>query len=347
MLCILGPTASGKTRYAVECAKRIAEIFAKEGKNQIAEIISADSRQVYKDMTIGSGKDIQEYENIPYHLIDIVEAGEKYNLFLYQKDFFNVYHKIIERGNYPILCGGSGLYVEAVCKGYTLKEIEPHRELREEIEKFSLKTLEQIITDLKALKGNTPHNHTDFDTAKRAVRAIEIELFTPPKFTYNNGEKQLLFSEYLEKIGSLFKKYNLSSHLSDSLLENIYNIYSQEQNNKEKGEKYINPDNIKFIALNPNRDTRNKKIDIRLQQRLESGMIEEVKMLLDRGIKEEDLIYYGLEYKFITQYLRGDFSYEYMKEHLAIAIHQFAKRQMTWLRGMEKRGIKIEWIDLD
>lgn len=291
MLCIVGPTASGKTKFAVWCAGELERVVGKRG-----EIISADSRQVYKGMTIGTGKDLNEYGGIKYHLIDIVSAGEKYNLFQFKQDFQRAYSQIVSTGNFPILCGGSGLYVEAICKDYDLKAVVPNTELREKLEKKNMDQLVQMLTSLKLKKGTAPHNITDFDTKKRVIRAIEIEL----------AEED----ERVVGIGG-----------------NLNNL------------------KIKVLGLNPPRDIRNAKIDKRLQERLQSGMVEEVKGLLDSGILPEDLIYYGLEYKYITQYLMGEFSYEYMKEHLAIAIHQFAKRQMTWLRGMERRGIPIEWID--
>lgn len=290
MLCIVGPTASGKTRFAVWCAHEIERL-----KGVKAQIISADSRQVYKDMTLGTGKDLSEYGSVPYHLIDIAEAGEKYNLFQFKRDFQRAYSQTIAAGDFPILCGGSGLYVEAVLKDYDLKAVAPDASLRAELEKKSMEELVQMLTDLKAAKGTVPHNVTDFDTKKRVIRAIEIE--------------RAGFGNESEGIGP----------------------------GKEL--------RIKVLGLNPPRDARNARIDRRLEERLQSGMVEEVKALLDKGIAPDDLIYYGLEYKFITKYLQGEFSYEYMKEHLAIAIHQFAKRQMTWLRGMERRGIPIEWIE--
>ena len=299
MLCIVGPTASGKTRFAVWCAHEIKKLKGVE-----AQIISADSRQVYKDMTLGTGKDLSEYGQVKYHLIDIAQAGEKYNLFQYKQDFQRAYAEIVGEGCFPILCGGSGLYVEAVLKDYDLKAVEPDAELRARLEKKSMEELVQMLTDLKARKGAVPHNVTDFDTKKRVIRAIEIEMGDEGGETCIGGEE------------------------------------THRQEEEKKGLK------VKVLGLNPPREVRNARIDRRLEERLQTGMVEEVKALLDRGIAPEDLIYYGLEYKFITQYLTGEISYEYMKEHLAIAIHQFAKRQMTWLRGMERRGIPIEWIDL-
>lgn len=295
MLVVMGPTASGKTAFAVKVARWINSL-CKSGELPFREcqIISADSRQVYRGMDIGTGKDIAEYGEIPYHLIDIAEAGEKYDLFRYKRDFDKVYSELKAQNVFPILCGGSGLYIEAVCKDYDLKEVAPDPELRAELEKKTMEELVTMLSELKAKHGTTPHNNTDFDTRKRVIRAIEIELA-------------------YDKI-------------------------------PQKEETRIRPEKVHYIALNPDRERRNQRIDRRLEERLNSGMVDEVKALLDKGIKPENLIYYGLEYKFLTQYITGEISYDYMKEHLAIAIHQFAKRQMTWLRGMERRGIKIEWI---
>ena len=301
MLVIMGPTASGKTAFAVSVAREVNRC-CKEGllPYKGCEIISADSRQVYRNMTIGTGKDLAEYAEVPYHLIDIAEAGEKYDLFRYKKDFQEVYKNLRGRNVFPILCGGSGLYIEAVCKDYALREVAPDTELRQKLEQKSMEELIDMLTVLKKEHGSEPHNNTDFDTKKRVIRAIEIELSQGA----DNGGRTMEDAEY-EKIA---------------------------------------PKRIKYLALAPDREIRNKRIDARLEARLCEGMVEEVRALLERGIKAEDLIYYGLEYKFITQYLTGEISYDYMKEHLAIAIHQFAKRQMTWLRGMERRGIEIEWL---
>lgn len=298
MLVVMGPTASGKTAFAVKVARWINSLCS-SGELPFKEchIISADSRQVYRGMDIGTGKDIAEYGEIPYHLIDIAEAGEKYDLFRYKRDFDKVYAELKADNVFPILCGGSGLYIEAVCKGYDLKEVTPDPKLRAELEGKSMEELVGMLSDLKAKHGTVPHNNTDFDTKKRVIRAIEIELAydrIPPK-----------------------------------------------------EETQIRPEKVHYIALNPDRERRNQRIDRRLDERLKAGMVDEVKALLDKGIKPEDLIWYGLEYKFLTQYITGEISFDYMKEHLAIAIHQFAKRQMTWLRGMERRGIKIEWIKTD
>lgn len=304
MLCILGPTASGKTRFAVEAARAFNNLQNNGGGADSAgtaavgaEIISADSRQVYRDMNIGTGKDLGEYAEVPYHLIDIADAGEKYNLFRYKSDFQSVYNEMVARRAFPILCGGSGLYIEAACKGYELKEVAPDPVLRSRLEKLEMPKLVQMLTELKSRNGSEPHNNTDFDSKKRVIRAIEIE----------------------------------KAAVADASAAGAVNANTAAAK-------------VKYIGLNPDRETRNSRINRRLQERLDSGMVEEVKALLDRGIPAEDLIYYGLEYKFITQYLKGDTTYDWMKEHLAIAIHQFAKRQMTWFRGMERRGTEIEWI---
>ena len=295
MLAVMGPTASGKTAFAVKIARWINSL-CKEGALPYSgcHIISADSRQVYRGMDIETGKDIAEYGEIPYHLIDIAEAGEKYDLFRYKKDFQKVYSELKKENIFPILCGGSGLYIEAVCKDYDLKEVAPDPDLRKELEQKSMEELVSMLTDLKTKHGTEPHNNTDFDTRKRVIRAIEIEM------AYDNIP--------------------------------------------QKKESFEGPKKVHYLALNPYRELRNHKIDRRLEERLNNGMVDEVKALLNKGIKPEDLIYYGLEYKFLTQYITGEISYDWMKEHLAIAIHQFAKRQMTWLRGMERRGIKIEWM---
>ncbi len=287
-LCILGPTASGKTRYAVALARYLGECGKK------CEILSADSRQVYRGMDIGTGKDMEEYGDVPVHLVDIVDAGEKYNIFEYQRDFSKAYSDIISRGALPVICGGSGLYIEAATRGYELVEVKPNEQLRAELEPKPMDELIAILTSLKAQKGEKPHNNTDFDTKKRVVRAIEIEMA--------QGDLSV--------------------------------------------EKLPLPQKTLFIGIDVDRDTRNSRIDARLTARLKEGMVEEVKGLLDCGINSEDLIYYGLEYKFITQYLIGQLSYQQMEEGLRIAIHQFAKRQMTWFRGMERKGIKINWIKI-
>lgn len=287
MIAVIGPTASGKTSFAVKLAKEL------KMRGTEAEIISADSRQVYRGMDIGTGKDLSEYTGagVCYHLIDIADAGEKYNLFRYSKDFREVYADLKRRSVYPVLCGGSGLYVEAVTRGYSLPEVPPDPELRKSLEGKSLGELTDILSGMKSL-----HNTTDVDSCKRAVRAIEI-------------------AEYCRK----------HEEVAALACEGL-------------------PSSVRFIGISVDRDERNRRIDARLDARLEEGMVEEVKSLLESGISAEDLIYYGLEYKFVTLYLTGELSYSRMKEKLAIAIHQFAKRQMTWFRGMERRGIEIEWV---
>ena len=287
MITILGPTASGKTPVAAHLAASIG-----------GEIISADSRQVYRRMDIGTGKDLADYTvsslKIPYHLIDIREPGTKYNLFEYQQDFFDAYQDIQSRGAVPILCGGTGLYIEAVLKGYHLSPVPQNQELRDSLEGKSLEELTQMLTELKARTGSNMHNKTDVDSCQRAIRAIEIE-------TYN--------------------------------IEN------------PTPRRELPPVDSVIIGINIDRELRREKITRRLKARLEEGMIDEVKALLDEGIPAEDLIYYGLEYKFVTEYITGKTSYDEMYSRLEIAIHQFAKRQMTWFRGMERRGFEINWID--
>ncbi|MBP9992428.1 MAG: tRNA (adenosine(37)-N6)-dimethylallyltransferase MiaA [Bacteroidales bacterium] len=277
LICILGPTASGKTRYAVELAGRID-----------GEILSGDSRQVYRGMDIGTGKDLEEYGSVPYHLIDIADAGTKYNIYQYQKDFSEAFHDIVSRGKRPVLCGGSGLYIEAVTSGYHLPDVPANEALRKELAALPM---DELIARYEKLRK--PHNKTDYDTKQRLIRALEIALY--------ENEHPVQYSSYL-------------------------------------------PQKTKFIGINVSREERNARIDARLERRLESGMVEEVRGLLESGIPAEDLIYYGLEYKYITLYLTGEMSYATMVERLRIAIHQFAKRQMTWFRGMERRGIRIEWI---
>jgi len=287
MVTILGPTASGKTTLATRLAHTIG-----------GEIISADSRQVYRNMDIGTGKDLADYvvdgKKIPYHLIDIAEAGTKYNLYQYQHDFHVAYQDIVSRDERPILCGGTGLYLEAVLKGYELSPVPQNAELRARLEGKSLAELTQILSDLKAQTGSVMHNTTDVDSCQRAIRAIEIE-------TYN-----------IEHTTALRTMPGI-----DSLI----------------------------IGVNIEREERRRKITARLKQRLDEGMVEEVRGLLNSGIAADDLIYYGLEYKFITEYIIGKLTYEEMFRQLEIAIHQFAKRQMTWFRGMERRGTTIHWVD--
>jgi len=339
LICVLGPTASGKTRYAVKLAREInalladssAEPSAKEkratplaagggarsegvggvlfvaggsAEGPGAEIISADSRQVYRGMDIGTGKDLNEYEEIPYHLMDIVDAGTKYNIFEYQRDFEKVYKDIRDRGGIPILCGGSGLYIEAATCGYSLPEVPPDPQLREELEK---KTDEELIAQLASLKPL--HNTTDYDTRKRLIRALEIAIY--------EAEHPVQRTSFL-------------------------------------------PKNTYYIGTLVSRDERNARIDRRLDARLKEGMVEEIKGLLEgtyqaivpdadgkrRPVPAEDLIYYGLEYKFVTLYIIGELTFEEMRTQLATSIHQFAKRQMTWFRSMERKGITIHWTEV-
>ena len=287
MITILGPTASGKTDIAAHLAAELS-----------AEIISADSRQVYRRMDIGTGKDLADYvvdgKPVPYHLIDIVEPGTKYNLFEYQRDFLEAYNDIRSRGKNVILCGGTGLYIESVLKGYRLIPVPENKELRHELEGKSLLELTSILERLKAENNSNMHNSTDVDTPKRAIRAIEIEM------------------AYKE------------APVEERTFPKIDNV---------------------IIGVGIDRDLRRRKITRRLDQRLKDGMVDEVKSLLDSGIPADDLIYYGLEYKFVTEYILGKSTFEEMRLSLEIAIHQFAKRQMTWFRGMERRGFTIHWID--
>ena len=283
MITILGPTASGKTPLAVALAHQIG-----------GEIISADSRQVYRRMDIGTGKDLEDYQGVPYHLIDIVEPGTKYNLFQYQQDFYDACRQIVERGVTPILCGGTGLYIEAVLKGYMLSPVPQNLELRQRLEDKTLEELTELLRTLKAKNGLVMHNTTDVDSCQRAIRAIEIE------------------------------EYNLHTPAPKRELPPVDSL---------------------IIGVDINREERRQKITRRLKQRLENGMVEEVRGLLDEGIPAEDLIYYGLEYKFVTEYVTDQLTYDEMFTRLEIAIHQFAKRQMTWFRGMERRGFTIHWID--
>ena len=284
LITILGPTASGKTHVAVQLADRLQ-----------AEIISADSRQVYRRMNLGTGKDLDEYcvngHPVPYHLIDIAEPGTKYNLFEYQKDFLEAYNDITAPHKRVILCGGTGLYLESVLRGYRLSPVPQNPELRERLKDKSLAELTDMLSRYKKL-----HNTTDVDSVQRAIRAIEI-------------------ADYYEHTPVDDRPFpTLSS----------YNI-----------------------GIKVDRETRRQRITARLQQRLANGMVDEVKHLLDEGIAPDDLIYYGLEYKYLTLYATGRISYDEMFTQLEIAIHQFAKRQMTWFRGMEKRGIPIHWMEPD
>lgn len=282
LITILGPTASGKTALAAALAARLD-----------TEIISADSRQLYRGMDIGTGKDLADYvvdgKSIPYHLIDICDPGYKYNVFEYQHDFFRVFTALRERGLLPILCGGTGLYIEAVLKGYKLLDVPPNPALRERLGGKSLSELETILASYKVL-----HNKTDVDSVQRAIRAIEIEEF------YRTQAPDV--REYA-------------------------------------------PLNSLIVGVDINRELRREKISRRLRVRLDAGMVDEVRRILSNGVAPEDLIYYGLEYKFLTLYLIGKLTYEEMVSQLEIAIHQFAKRQMTWFRGMERRGCTIHWLD--
>ena len=282
LITILGPTASGKTPLAASLADRLS-----------AEIISGDSRQVYRRMDLGTGKDLADYtvegRQVPYHLIDIVEPGYKYNVFEYQRDFLKAYEEIVAKGKLPILCGGTGMYIESVLKGYRLLPVPENPELRASLEGKSLEELTRILEGYKKL-----HNSTDVDTAKRAIRAIEIEEYykqQPPEYREFPSLKSLI------------------------------------------------------IGVDIDRELRREKITRRLKQRLDEGMVDEVRGLLNEGIPAENLIYYGLEYKFLTQYVIGELTYEEMFLQLETAIHQFAKRQMTWFRGMERRGFTIHWLD--
>ena len=283
MITILGPTASGKTPLAAALARRIG-----------GEILSADSRQVYRRMDIGTGKDLGDYQGVPYHLIDICEPGTRYNLFQYQQDFFTAYEQVRGRGAVPILCGGTGLYIEAVLKGYRLSPVPQNQALRDALEGRSLAELTEMLRQLKARIGTTMHNTTDVDSAQRAIRAIEIE------------------------------QYTLDHPMPLRELPAVESL---------------------IIGVNIDRDLRREKITRRLRARLDEGMADEVRSLLDEGIAPEDLTYYGLEYKYVTEYVVGHLTFDEMFRQLEIAIHQFAKRQMTWFRGMERRGFHIHWID--
>ena len=281
IITLLGPTASGKTALAVALAERLD-----------AEIISADSRQVYRRMDIGTGKDLSEYHlgdhDIPYHLIDICEPGTQYNLFAYQRDFHLAYDEIRARGKQVVLCGGTGLYIESVLKGYHLPDVPANQELREQLKG---KTLDELTDLLRSYK--TLHNTTETDTANRAIRAIEIEVYL--------------------------------------------------QNHPQENSQYRPLESL-TIGLELDRDVRRSRITQRLHERLKAGMVDEVRSLLDSGIPAESLLYYGLEYRYVTRHLIGELDYDTMVAQLEIAIHQFAKRQMTWFRGMEKRGTSIRWI---
>lgn len=282
LLVVTGPTASGKTSLAATIAYMVG-----------GEIVSADSRQVYRGMNLGTGKDYADYTicgtTIPCHLIDIVDPGYKYNVFEYQRDFNKVYSDLKQRKIFPVVCGGSGMYADSILTGYKLYEVPPDTGLRIELEKKSMEELREILLTFKDL-----HNSTDTDSKKRLIRAIEIEHSSKNKVKTYNG---------FPKVKAL------------------------------------------LVGIMFDRENRRKRISERLSQRLKSGMIDEVKLLIDQGIEAETLIYYGLEYKYITFYLTGKISYEEMVKDLEIAIHQFAKRQMTWFRGMERKGLKINWLD--
>lgn len=282
LITIIGPTASGKTAFAAALAARLD-----------TEIISGDSRQVYRSMDIGTGKDLADYvvdgKQIPYHLIDICNPGDKYNVFEYQHDFHKAFEEIRKKGKLPILCGGTGMYIESVLRGFKLLDVPQNPALRESLKGKSLAELEQILASYKVL-----HNKTDVDSAQRAIRAIEIEEF-----------------------------------------------YKTEAPDKRE----YAPINSLIIGVDIDRDLRREKISKRLRARLDEGMVDEVRAILARGVKPEDLIYYGLEYKFLTLYIIGQLTYDEMVSQLEIAIHQFAKRQMTWFRGMERRGLHIHWLD--
>ena len=282
LITILGPTASGKTPLAAHLADKLG-----------TEIISGDSRQIYRRMDLGTGKDLVDYvvdgRPVPYHLIDIVEPGYKYNVFEYQRDFLKAYEEITAKGKLPILCGGTGMYIESVLKGYRLLPVPENPELRASLEGKSLEELTRILEGYKKL-----HNSTDVDTAKRAIRAIEIE-------------------EYYKLQPPEYREFPTLNSL--------------------------------IIGVDIDRELRREKITRRLKQRLEEGMVEEVRGLLAEGIPAENLIYYGLEYKFLTQYAIGELTFDEMFLQLETAIHQFAKRQMTWFRGMERRGFTIHWLD--
>lgn len=284
-LTIIGPTASGKTGKAVALAKAFN-----------GEVISGDSRQVYRQMDLGTGKDLNEYGEIPYHLIDICEAGEKYNLHRFISDFRKALNSIKERGKWPILCGGTGMYIENALSGISLPEVPENAGLRAELSK---KTLPELVNILKGFK--TLHNTTDIDSVKRALRAIEIEQY--------------------------YKENPDLANLAD-------------RNQSDPVPSII-------IGIEIPREVRRQRITLRLHQRLDSGMVDEVRNILARGIQPEDLIYYGLEYKYLTLHVIGELSYTEMVNQLEIAIHQFAKRQMTWFRGMERRGFKINWLPYD
>ena len=282
MVTILGPTASGKTEVAVKLALKL-----------IGEVISADSRQIYRNMDLGTGKDLEEYRvdgvDVPYHLIDIAEAGYQYNVFEFQRDFLKAYQAIREKGSFPVMCGGSGMYLEAILKGYRLIQVPVNEGRRAELQLLSLEDLTEILKHYKSI-----NNTSDTENKKRAIRAIEIE-----EFCLVHPETDLSFPA----INSL------------------------------------------VVGVKYDRDSRRRRITSRLKQRLDNGMIDEVKKLIDNGLKPEDLTYYGLEYKYLTLFIMGKLTYDEMFTGLNTAIHQFAKRQMTWFRKMERDGFEIKWLD--
>lgn len=284
-IAIVGPTASGKTTRAVQAARHFN-----------GEVLSADSRQIYRGMTIGTGKDLNEYGDVPFHLIDICDAGEKYNLHRYLRQFRNCYDDVMGRGKIPVICGGSGMYIENALNGITMPEVEQNPELRKSLEGKTLQELTSILSQYKTL-----HNTTDVDTVKRALRAIEICDY----YNRHPEEAALTVKRNANKIDAV------------------------------------------VIGVDISREARRNKISQRLRARLDEGMVEEVRSLLDSGIPADNLIYYGLEYKYVTLYITGKLTYEEMFVQLETAIHQFAKRQMTWFRGMEKRGITINWLPYD
>lgn len=281
LIAIIGPTASGKTRLATALAHKMG-----------GEIISADSRQVYRRMDLGTGKDLDDYtvegDPVPYHLIDIVEPGYKYNVYEYQRDFLKAYSDIRSRGRTVVVCGGSGLYIESILRGYRLLPVPQNPELRRQL---ADKSLAELTEKLKSYK--TLHNTTDVDTAQRAIRAIEIE------------------------------EYYKNSPAEERSFPNLKSL---------------------TVGVDVDRETRRQRITERLQARLKAGMADEVRSLLAEGLPADDLLYYGLEYRYLTLYVTGKISYEEMFKRLEIAIHQFAKRQMTWFRGMERRGTPIRWL---
>ena len=322
LIVVLGPTASGKTRYAVNLAHQLGGIVpsatvatlghvrggtgaerseASGGAERsealsegtippCCEILSADSRQVYRDMTIGTGKDLEEYGDVPYHLIDIVPAGTRFDLYQWQEAFEEAYQDIRSRGRIPILCGGTGLYIQAAIQGYSLPQVPPDEELRAELEQLDTEELLERLSEL----GPLPDEGV-LQSRRRIIRALEVAMYEKDHPSVRSG--------FLPK-----KPYIIGTLVS--------------------------------------REERNARIDARLDARLQGGLVEEVKGLLDSGIRPEDLMYYGLEYKFVTQYVLGILTYDEMRLLLGNAIHQFAKRQMTWFRGMEKDGLRIHWTNV-